>query len=145
MSSLTTTTTKQQELGQNVSWFMQSRNYCGNQHDSHFRVEISHTTSTSCHENLQGEISAAEALLLPSCLGNQFRMYLPLVSVVTSLYSLTEHSWSGSIAIQLNSETDEGQIYWCSSVGRASDRHAAEAGSIPWCGKGFFFSPGVNF
>ena len=22
---------------------------------------------------------------------------------------------------------------------RASDRHAADAGSIPWCGKGFFF------
>ena len=27
---------------------------------------------------------------------------------------------------------------WCSSVGRASDRHASVAGSIPWCGKGFF-------
>ena len=26
----------------------------------------------------------------------------------------------------------------CSAVGRASDRHAAEAGSIPRCGKGFF-------
>ena len=26
----------------------------------------------------------------------------------------------------------------CSSVGRASDRHAADAGSIPQCGKGFF-------
>ena len=26
----------------------------------------------------------------------------------------------------------------CSSVGRASDRHAADAGSIPRCGKGFF-------
>ena len=26
----------------------------------------------------------------------------------------------------------------CSSVGRASDRHAAEAGSIAWCGKGVF-------
>ena len=25
----------------------------------------------------------------------------------------------------------------CSSVGRASDRHAFEAGSIPRCGKGF--------
>ena len=29
----------------------------------------------------------------------------------------------------------------CSSlVERASDRHAADAGSIPRCGKGFFFS-----
>ena len=27
----------------------------------------------------------------------------------------------------------------CSSVGRASDQHAADAGSIPQCGKGFFF------
>ena len=27
----------------------------------------------------------------------------------------------------------------CGSVGRASDRHAAEAGSVPRCGKGFFF------
>ena len=27
----------------------------------------------------------------------------------------------------------------CSSVGRASDRHAAEVGLIPRCGKGFFF------
>ena len=26
----------------------------------------------------------------------------------------------------------------CSSVGSASDRHAADAGSILWCGKGFF-------
>ena len=26
----------------------------------------------------------------------------------------------------------------CSSVGRASNRHAAEVGSIPRCGKGFF-------
>ena len=26
----------------------------------------------------------------------------------------------------------------CSSVGTASDRHAAEAGLIPWCDKGFF-------
>ena len=26
----------------------------------------------------------------------------------------------------------------CSTVVRASDRHAADAGSIPWCGKGFF-------
>ena len=32
----------------------------------------------------------------------------------------------------------------CSSVGRASDRHAAEAGSIPCCGKGLFF-PGSTF
>ena len=30
-------------------------------------------------------------------------------------------------------------IGWgCSSVGRATDRHAADAGSIPRCGKGFF-------
>ena len=29
-------------------------------------------------------------------------------------------------------------MWGCSSVGRASDRHAAEAGSIPQCGKGFF-------
>ena len=27
----------------------------------------------------------------------------------------------------------------CSSVGRASDRHPADAGSIPRCGQGFFF------
>ena len=26
----------------------------------------------------------------------------------------------------------------CSSVGTASDPHAAEAGSTPWCDKGFF-------
>ena len=26
----------------------------------------------------------------------------------------------------------------CSSVGRASDRHAADAVSIPWYGEGFF-------
>ena len=26
----------------------------------------------------------------------------------------------------------------CGSVGRASDRHTADAGSIPWCGKAFF-------
>ena len=31
----------------------------------------------------------------------------------------------------------------CSSVGRALDWHAADTGSIPWCGKGF--SPRVNF
>ena len=29
----------------------------------------------------------------------------------------------------------------CSSAGMASDRHAADTGSIPLCGKGFF-SPG---
>ena len=28
--------------------------------------------------------------------------------------------------------------WWCSSVGRASDWPAADAGSMPWCGKGFF-------
>ena len=34
----------------------------------------------------------------------------------------------------------------CSSVARASDRHAAEAGSIPRCGEGFyFFSPESTF
>ena len=34
----------------------------------------------------------------------------------------------------------------CSSVDRASDRHVADAGSIPWCGKRLFFSfPRVNF
>ena len=27
----------------------------------------------------------------------------------------------------------------CSSVGRVSDHHATDAGSIPWCGKGLFF------
>ena len=32
----------------------------------------------------------------------------------------------------------------CGSVGRASDRHAADAGSIPRCGQRFF-SPRVNF
>ena len=40
-----------------------------------------------------------------------------------------------------------GRVIWergCSSVGRASDRHAADAGSISRCGKGFF-SPRVNF
>ena len=26
----------------------------------------------------------------------------------------------------------------CSSVGRTSDWHATEAGSVPWCGRGFF-------
>ena len=31
-----------------------------------------------------------------------------------------------------------GQRWGCSSVGRASDWHAADAGSIPQCGKGFF-------
>ena len=31
----------------------------------------------------------------------------------------------------------------CSSVGRASDRHAADTGSIPLCGKRFFIP--VNF
>ena len=31
-----------------------------------------------------------------------------------------------------------------SSVGRASDLHATDAGSIPWCSKGFFF-PRVHF
>ena len=39
---------------------------------------------------------------------------------------------------------ETGDLWGCSSVDRASDRHAAEAGSIPRCGKGFFF-PGVNF
>ena len=29
-------------------------------------------------------------------------------------------------------------MWGCSSVGRASDRHAADAGLIPRCGKGFF-------
>ena len=30
-------------------------------------------------------------------------------------------------------------VWWgCSSVGRASDRHAADVGLIPWYGKGFF-------
>ena len=34
----------------------------------------------------------------------------------------------------------------CSSVGRASDRHAADAGSIPPVRRGiFFFSPRVSF
>ena len=31
----------------------------------------------------------------------------------------------------------------CSSAGRALDWHTADAGSIPWCGKGL--SPRVNF
>ena len=31
------------------------------------------------------------------------------------------------------------RLEWgCNSVGRASDQHAAEAGLIPQCGKGFF-------
>ena len=32
-----------------------------------------------------------------------------------------------------------GHIIISSSVGRASDQHAADAGVIPQCGKGFFF------
>ena len=32
-----------------------------------------------------------------------------------------------------------GWSWGCSSVGRASERHAAGTGSIPRCGKGFFF------
>ena len=28
--------------------------------------------------------------------------------------------------------------WWCSSAARMSDRHAADAGSIPWCDTGFF-------
>ena len=43
----------------------------------------------------------------------------------------------------MSNNSDKGptlQTYeWgCSSVGRASDRHAADAGSIPRCGKGLF-------
>ena len=41
----------------------------------------------------------------------------------------------------------EGRLYWGGDVAqlvRASDRHAADAGSIPQCGKGFF-PPIVNF
>ena len=35
-----------------------------------------------------------------------------------------------------------GDMDWgCSSVGRASDRHIADTGSIPRCGKGFFSLP----
>ena len=33
----------------------------------------------------------------------------------------------------------------CSSAGMASDRHAADTGSIPLCGKGFFFLPESTF
>ena len=33
---------------------------------------------------------------------------------------------------------DRAGMWGCRSVGSASDRHAANAGSIPWCGKGFF-------
>ena len=38
-------------------------------------------------------------------------------------------------------KTHEGKVRaerGCSSVGRASDRHAAHTGSISWCGTGFF-------
>ena len=37
-----------------------------------------------------------------------------------------------------NENTCTGFAQGCSSGGKASDRYAAEAGSIPRCGKGFF-------
>ena len=43
----------------------------------------------------------------------------------------------------MNTESTGYHMGWeCSSVGRASDRHAAHAGSIHRCGKGF--SPRIN-
>ena len=42
--------------------------------------------------------------------------------------------------LSLNADVSQQECtgWGCSSVGRTSDRYAAEAGSIPRCGEGFF-------
>ena len=68
--------------------------------------------------------------ILTSCLPHS------ATSERTNAVTFPTHSKCG---VELSSEG-----WGCSSVSRTSDRHVADAGSIPRCGKGFF-SPGVNF
>ena len=75
-----------------------------------------------------------------------------LVSIPLLLSQLSMYKYAFFTVLEKASGILEGEkclfsvfIYrWeCSSVGRASDRHASDAGSIPRCGKGvflFFFS-----
>ena len=75
----------------------------------------------------------AEGRRLPRFLFHSFKQWVSvLVCLVTVMASL-------SFAAERRGITVGGG---CSSVARVSDRHAAEAGSIPRCGKGF--SPRVN-
>ena len=57
-------------------------------------------------------------------------------------YTLTVASMTSHVSIlNLQIKTLEVVVkdgWGCSSAGRASDRHAAEACSVPRCGKGFF-------
>ena len=72
------------------------------------------------------------------------RTFQPSVVVIANLYTervKRVNFQPVSIAVGLPEVTFEpiSIAGWgCSSVGRASERHAAEAGSIPRCGKGFF-------
>ena len=45
---------------------------------------------------------------------------------------------SGRKSNRISMSVTHGDWWGCSSIGRASDRHVAEAGSISWCGEDFF-------
>ena len=61
-------------------------------------------------------------------------------SAVMSQSINTDHSMSNPSLVRpsLMSHDTNWWGWGCSSVARVSDRHAADAGSIPRCGKGFF-------
>ena len=66
--------------------------------------------------------------------------YIAVYSLQTQV--TTTHASQQNERSKIISEHEVG----CSSVGlRASDRHATDAGSVPRCGKEFFFLPRVNF
>ena len=52
------------------------------------------------------------------------------LALLCSVRPANRQSWNSVSSIKLK--------WGCSSVGKALDRHAADAGSIPRCGKGFF-------
>ena len=56
---------------------------------------------------------------------------------VTVCYRKPHHVISASYTMEI-SERKKKSGWGYSSVGRSSNRHAADAGSIPRCGKGFF-------
>ena len=59
------------------------------------------------------------------------------VNVVFFCFFLTSTKSCRS-SLMNKEEMGERKVRGCSSVGRASDRHAVDAGSMTRCGKGFF-------
>ena len=73
------------------------------------------------------------------CVGKMLKSFLLKQARINTKNSTSPVS---TIIVPQCSTTGVGQ--GCSSVGRASDPHAADADSIPW-GRKFFFLPGSTF